>query len=102
MKPLEELKNIQHDHKDIEIIRNLYWNHKATVLINDLKSGEISIQGTIALFNLFSQVIFQRRRNEEVKIESDKIHFTDDTVRVFRGIALAGGSLPYTEGKPIE
>lgn len=88
------LQNIGLDSRDINIIKNLYWNQTAYVQSNCSRNESIKImkgvrQGCVLsplLFNLYSETIFQQALEDigrGIKINGkvlNNIRFADDTV----------------------
>ena len=93
-KMMEMLEEIGLDGKDTRLIRNLYWEQKATVQIGDKNTEWIQIkrgvrQGCILspdLFSLYSQRVMDELEDlEGVKIGGrnvNSIRYADDTVLV--------------------
>ena len=93
-KMMEILEEIGLDGKDRRVIRNLYWNQKATVEIGEKKTEWIDIkkgvrQGCILspdLFSLYSQRVMDELEDlEGVKVGGrnvNNIRYADDTVLV--------------------
>ena len=88
------LQNIGADGKDIQIVRNLYWNQEAAVKVEDSNTQWISIrrgvrQGCVQstdLFNLHSEIILRKFQGfAGVKVEGiniNNIRYADDTVLI--------------------
>lgn len=86
------LENLDIDGKDLRIIRNLYWDQKAAIRINNDNSNYTGIkrgvrQGCVLspdLFNIFSEMILRNLENVEgIKIggnNCNNIRYADDIV----------------------
>ena len=90
----EILQNLDIDGKDLRLIRNLYWDQKATVRVNNEHSEYINIkrgvrQGCVLspdLFNIYSEMILRNIEDfEGVNVggyNCNNIRYADDTVLI--------------------
>jgi hypothetical protein len=86
------LEKLDIDGKDLRIIRNLYWDQKAAIRINNDTSGYTGIkrgvrQGCVLspdLFNIYSEMILRNLEDVEgIKIggnNCNNVRYADDTV----------------------
>ena len=93
-KMMEILEEIGLDRKDLRVIRNLYWNQKATVKIGEKETEWIEIRKGVRkgcilspdLFSLYSQRVMDELEGlEGVKVGGrniNNIRYADDTVLV--------------------
>lgn len=93
-KLIEIMKKIGIDNKDLQIIKNLYWNQKAQIRHKGELSDEIEIQRGVRqgcvlsplLFNIYSEEIFNKTLYDSTKgilvngIRINNIRFADDAV----------------------
>lgn len=91
---LSLLKDIHEDGKHIQLVRNLYWNQKAAVRVDDVLSAWTSIlrvvrEGCVQspdFFNLYSEVILRVLINiAGIKVSSvnfNNIRYADDTTLI--------------------
>ena len=91
-KPIQCLKNINIDYRDIKLIINLYWEQKASFKAEQDISDEVDIergvwQGCVVspvLFNLYSETFFIHITNMKggtVTVQNiNNLHNADDTV----------------------
>jgi hypothetical protein len=91
-KLVECIQEVNLDGKDIQLIRNLYWEQSATVRIGHRNTPEIEIQKGVrqgcvlspCLFNIYTEVIFKHIKGKPgVKINGriiNNLRYADDTV----------------------
>src|SRR5215469_15075853 len=89
---MKMLERLEIDEKDMRIIKNLYWNQKVDVKIDDEESKWQCIergvrQGCVMssdLFNLYSEMIMRKIKElEGIKLNGyniNNIRYADDTV----------------------
>src|SRR5215469_8832186 len=91
---MKMLERLEIDGKDLRIIKNLYWNQKIVVKIDDEESKwqcmeRGVLQGCVMspdLFNLYSEMIIRKIKElEGIRLNGyniNNIRFADDTVLV--------------------